>query len=104
MKTETRISVDVGGTFTDVVRLETSSGDIRFEKVPTTPAAPRQGVLHAFEKVGTSIAEVSMFNHGTTLGLNSLLTRTGARIDVIASPGLRDVNPPGWTASSVTYD
>jgi len=104
MKTETRISVDVGGTFTDVVRLDPSSGDIRFEKVPTTPAAPRQGVLHAFEKVGTSIAEVSMFNHGTTLGLNSLLTRTGARIAVIATQGFRDVYLLGRAGSRVMYD
>ncbi len=47
-----RVSVDVGGTFTDVIVLDEESGNIELEKVATTPANPAQGVLDAFKKVG----------------------------------------------------
>ena len=72
-----RIAIDVGGTFTDVVRLD-SDGGLRFEKVPTTPAEPTHGVLAAFDRAEAPLDDTSMFTHGTTLGLNALLTRTGA--------------------------
>ncbi|GAB3473484.1 hydantoinase/oxoprolinase family protein [Nocardiopsis coralliicola] len=104
MKAGTRISVDVGGTFTDVVRLDPATGALRFEKVPTTPEAPKQGVLNAFGKAETGIREVETFNHGSTLGLNSLLTRTGARIAVIGTQGFRDVYLLGRAGSPVMYD
>ncbi|WP_291798188.1 hydantoinase/oxoprolinase family protein [Brevibacterium sp.] len=104
MQSGTRISVDVGGTFTDVVRLDPASGALRFEKVPTTPQAPKRGVLHAFGKVEAPIDQVSTFNHGSTLGLNSLLTRTGARIAVIGTQGFRDVYLLGRAGSRVMYD
>lgn len=104
MKSGNRISIDVGGTFTDVVKLDPASGTLQFEKVPTTPSAPKQGVLHAFDKVRTSIRDVGVFNHGSTLGLNSLLTRTGARIAVIGTEGFRDVYLLGRAGSRVMYD
>lgn len=104
MKPGTRISVDVGGTFTDVVRLDPDTGVLRFEKVPTTPESPKKGVLNAFYKVDAPIDEVVTFNHGSTLGLNSLLTRTGARIAVIGTEGFRDVFLLGRAGSRVMYD
>lgn len=104
MKAGTRISVDVGGTFTDVVRLDPATGALRFEKVPTTPQAPKKGVLNAFDKAETAIHEVETFNHGSTLGLNSLLTRTGARIAVVGTQGFRDVYLLGRAGSRVMYD
>ena len=99
-----RIAVDVGGTFTDVVKLVPETGELRFEKVPTTPAEPTAGVLAAFDKAEADPAQVSMFNHGSTLGLNSLLTRTGARIATIATRGFRDVYLLGRTDRRVMYD
>lgn len=104
MKPGTRISVDVGGTFTDVVRLDPDTGVLRFEKVPTTPESPKKGVLNAFYKVDAPIDEVVTFNHGSTLGLNSLLTRTGAKIAVIGTEGFRDVFLLGRAGSRVMYD
>lgn len=104
MQSGKRISVDVGGTFTDVVRLDPDTGSMRFEKVATTPNSPKTGVLNAFDKVQTRIDEVDMFNHGSTLGLNSLLTRTGARIAVIGTEGFRDVYLLGRAGSRVMYD
>ncbi len=104
MSENVRIAVDVGGTFTDVVKLVPETGELRFEKVPTTPNEPTAGVLAAFDKADADPAQVSMFNHGSTLGLNSLLTRTGARIATIATRGFRDVYLLGRTDRRVMYD
>ncbi|WCD91630.1 hydantoinase/oxoprolinase family protein [Microbacterium sp. nov. GSS16] len=104
MSENVRIAIDVGGTFTDVVKLVPDTGELRFEKVPTTPSEPTAGVLAAFEKADADPAQVSTFNHGSTLGLNSLLTRTGARIATIATRGFRDVYLLGRTDRRVMYD
>lgn len=104
MSQRSRVAVDVGGTFTDVVTLRPETGEFRFEKVPTTPAAPTDGVLSAFERAEVAEPDVAMFNHGTTLGLNSLLTRSGARTAVIGTRGFRDVYLLGRTDRRVMYD
>ena len=98
-----RIAIDVGGTFTDVVRLD-PDGALRYEKVPTTPAEPTRGVLAAFDRAEAPLDDTSMFTHGTTLGLNALLTRTGARTAVVATKGFRDVYLLGRTAREGNYD
>lgn len=99
-----RIAIDVGGTFTDVVRHDPTSGGLRFEKVPTTPTEPQVGVLDGFAKVESDLSRVSHFNHGTTLGLNALLTRTGARVALVSTRGFRDVYLLGRTNRPVMYD
>jgi N-methylhydantoinase A/oxoprolinase/acetone carboxylase beta subunit len=76
MNGTSRLAIDVGGTFTDVVELR--AGRLRFDKVPTTPQAPTEGVLNAVDVAEAGAAGVTMFTHGTTLGLNALLTRIGA--------------------------
>jgi N-methylhydantoinase A len=89
----TRIGVDVGGTFTDIIFYDDQTGEIRVGKEPTTPAAPQDGVLNAVgaavpqERIGTA----EYFLHGTTVGLNSLLTRTGAVVGLLATRGFRDI-------------
>lgn len=104
MSSRTRVAIDVGGTFTDVVKLTPSDGTLRFEKVATTPSAPTEGVLAAFAKAEAAMPDVTMFNHGTTLGLNALLTRTGARIAIVSTRGFRDVYLLGRTDRKVMYD
>ncbi|WP_109472009.1 hydantoinase/oxoprolinase family protein [Ornithinimicrobium cavernae] len=104
MDRTTRIAVDVGGTFTDVVKLDPGTGELVFDKVSTTPQAPTEGVLSSFDKAGAPVHEVAMFTHGTTLGLNALLTRNGARIAVIGTKGFRDVYLLGRTDRRVNYD
>jgi N-methylhydantoinase A len=98
-----RIAVDVGGTFTDVVRLD-PDGVLRFEKVPTTPAEPTRGVVASFERAEAPLDDTSMFTHGTTLGLNALLTRTGAPTAVVGTKGFRDVYLLGRTAREGNYN
>ena len=104
MSRTSRVAIDVGGTFTDVVELLPESGQLRFDKVPTTPAEPTAGVMAAFGVTDSELADVTMFTHGTTLGLNALLTRKGARAAVIATLGFRDVYLLGRTDRRTNYD
>ncbi|MFI5894905.1 hydantoinase/oxoprolinase family protein [Actinoplanes sp. NPDC051513] len=104
MTSISRVAIDVGGTFTDVVELSPATGEIRFGKVPTTPAQPTAGVLDAFGTTRAPMAQVGMFTHGTTLGLNALLTRTGARTAVVGTAGFRDVYLLGRTDRRTNYD
>jgi len=99
-----RVAIDVGGTFTDVVELLPASGELRFDKVPTTPSAPTAGVMDAFGVTQSDLSDVTMFTHGTTLGLNALLTRNGARTAVIGTLGFRDVYLLGRTDRRTNYD
>lgn len=101
--TSNRLAVDVGGTFTDVVSLD-GDGTLRFEKVPTTPDEPTRGVIESFARAEVQLNDASTFTHGTTLGLNALLTRTGARTAVVATKGFRDVYLLGRTAREGNYN
>ena len=99
-----RISVDIGGTFTDVIVLDEESGSLRLEKVETTPNNPADGVLAGFSKAKAEIGKTDYFVHGTTLGINALLTRTGARVAIVTTAGFRDVYLLGRTSREPMYD
>ena len=77
----TRIGVDVGGTFTDLIFYDDESGEVRVGKEPTTPARRRRAWSRRSrarvpqERVGAT----EYFLHGTTVGLNALLERTRRR-------------------------
>jgi N-methylhydantoinase A len=99
-----RIAVDVGGTFTDVIVLDEETNTLRLEKVETTPQDPATGVLQSFEKANARLYDIDYFVHGTTLGLNALLTRTGARVAIVTTKGFRDIYELGRTARDPMYD
>ncbi len=112
-----RISVDVAGpglegrrhhspsgTFTDVIVLDEETSRLRLEKVETTPRNPASGVLAGFRKAGADLAAIDYFVHGTTLGANALLTRTGARVAIVTTKGFRDVYELGRTDRLPMYD
>ncbi|MCY4086497.1 MAG: hydantoinase/oxoprolinase family protein [Actinomycetia bacterium] len=84
-------AVDVGGTFTDIVVLDETLGEVTFTKSPTTPAQPSAGVLNAIHKSDLSLTEAETFFHGTTLGINTMLEHKGARTGLITTEGFRDV-------------
>lgn len=104
MRQGTRVAIDVGGTFTDVVTLKEGTGSIAFDKVPTTPTDPHRGVLDGFAATGEPLENISTFVHGTTLGLNALLTRRGAKTGIVTTEGFRDVYLLGRTARLPMYD
>lgn len=89
----TRIGVDIGGTFTDLVYFDEATGRTVEGKVPTVPSAPEEGVAHAIcDHVPQDIiTSAAYFLHGTTVGLNALLERRGAKVGLITTQGFRDV-------------
>ena len=89
----TRIGVDIGGTFTDLLFYNDQTSDMLVAKVPTTPASPEQGCVQAVtDSVNVDeLLQTQYFLHGTTVGLNSLLERKGARVGLLATRGFRDI-------------
>ena len=89
----TRIGVDIGGTFTDLVYYDEASGETVEGKVLTVPNAPEEGVVEAVRKhVPKAVIEnAEFFLHGTTVGLNALLERRGAKVGLLTTDGFRDV-------------
>lgn len=77
---------------------------LQLEKVETTPQDPARGVLHSFEKANAKLSNIDYFVHGTTLGLNALLTRTGARVAIVTTKGFRDIYELGRTSRDMMYD
>lgn len=87
-----RFSVDTGGTFTDIVILNENTGELSFDKAPTTPENTLVGVLNIINKAKLDLACVErFFVHGSTTAINALLERKGARTAFIATRGFRDV-------------
>lgn len=87
-----RIGVDVGGTFTDLIFVDEESGEVRVGKELSTPEAPERAVLTVVDGVvGDKLRECRYFLHGTTVGLNALLERKGAKVGLLATKGFRDV-------------
>ncbi|HID63008.1 MAG TPA: hydantoinase/oxoprolinase family protein, partial [Anaerolineae bacterium] len=90
-----RISIDVGGTFTDVVLIDDATGQIHYTKVLTTHKNLAEGVIAGIERilkmVATSFDQVDYLVHGTTIGTNALIERKGARTGLLTTEGMRDI-------------
>jgi N-methylhydantoinase A len=91
----TRIGVDIGGTFTDVVMVDEATGEVRVAKVPTVPADPSEGFMNGldqgFTRFGVDPASVGFTVHGTTVATNTIIQGKGARAGLITSDGFSDV-------------
>ena len=93
-----RIGVDVGGTFTDLVAVN-DAGRAVFQKVPSTPDDPSQGVLDGLAGLAQTLgidraallAETERIVHGTTVATNALSERKRARVGLLTTEGHRDV-------------
>src|SRR5262245_14255120 len=103
-----RIGVDIGGTFTDVVLVDETSGQMGVVKVPTTPRDFAQGVLDALDSAtrsrGVAPAEVTWLAHATTVVTNALLEGKGARTALVTTRGMRDVLELRRSARASLYD
>jgi N-methylhydantoinase A len=81
------LGVDVGGTFTDCIRM--NQGEITLAKIPTTQADPAAGVIRLLGEMDPgAVADVV---HGTTVATNLLLERKGARTAFVTTAGFRDL-------------
>jgi N-methylhydantoinase A len=85
------VAVDIGGTFTDLVAFDPEFKKVIYAKSPTTYGNFVEGIFKCFEHAGIGPGEVDLLNHGTTLVINSLIQRQGARTALITTKGFRDV-------------
>jgi len=85
------IGVDVGGTNTDLVFVDTETNELRVAKVPSTPANQADGLMHGIDNLGVPLKDVDLLIHGTTVATNAVIERKGARCGLITTKGFRDV-------------
>lgn len=90
-----RLGVDVGGTFTDLLLVDESSGQTYTAKVPSTPEDSSIGVLDGINRIceesSIDLTKVSQVMHGTTVATNAVLTGKGAKVGLITTKGYRQV-------------
>lgn len=86
-----RVSADIGGTFTDLVFQDAETGRCEAYKVLSTPQNPALAVIEGLDKALPEGAGVAFFIHGTTVGLNAVLTRRGAKVALLTTKNYRDV-------------
>lgn len=85
-----RVATDIGGTFTDLVYVD-EKGRVGIEKSHTTPPHFEKGVMDVLNKAKVDTEKISMFIHGTTVIINALTERKGAKVGLITTKGFRDV-------------
>ncbi|ELZ98037.1 N-methylhydaintoinase A [Haloferax mucosum ATCC BAA-1512] len=106
MADETRLGVDVGGTFTDVALL-TRDDELVTAKVPSTDdqsVGVIEGIEKACAEAGISPADVDAFTHAMTVSVNALLEDDGAKTALVTTAGFRDVLEIGRQARPDLYD
>src|SRR6266700_516082 len=103
-----RIGVDIGGTFPDLVWVDDATGAVKVGKLLTTPKDPsqavEQGVVTLLADAGGAAAEVRSVIHGTTLATNALIERKGARTGLLTTAGFRDAVEIGHEGRYDMYD
>ncbi|WP_254532290.1 hydantoinase/oxoprolinase family protein [Natrinema gelatinilyticum] len=89
------LGVDVGGTFTDVIVFDEDTHELTIDKVLSTPANPSEGVIdgvgEAVNKADTTVSDLNLLFHGTTVVTNMLLEETGSRVGLLTSDGHEDI-------------
>ena len=93
-----QVGVDIGGTFTDCVVID-SAGHLVAAKSPSTPPNFAQGMLNAMTIAGENLglpfeefcSKISLLTHGTTVGTNTLIQRRGAKVGLLTTKGHEDI-------------
>ena len=83
------VGIDIGGTFTDLVGYQ--DGVIITSKCSTVPADPTEGAAHALRLARCDIAAMEELLHGSTIAINTVLEKKGARTALVTTEGFRDV-------------
>lgn len=86
-----RIAVDIGGTFTDLAAFDETTGRLLFGKALSTHDDLPRGIQNTLDGAGVLCSEASLFLHGSTIAINTLLERTGARTALLITEGFRDI-------------
>jgi len=103
---ETRVGVDIGGTFTDLVMVR--DGRVDVTKTPSTPAAPERGVVDGLRRLREAknlrFDAVDFLAHGTTVATNAVLEGEWADTALVTTEGFRDALEVGRQARPDIYD
>ena len=85
------VAVDIGGTFTDLIGFDDEAGRFLQAKSLTTPADLGQGVIDCIAKSGIAAPAIDELIHGSTIAINTLIERKGAKTGLVVTRGTRDV-------------
>ncbi len=103
-----RLGCDIGGTFTDFVLLNDQTGELKIYKCLTTPQDPSDAVEHGIRQMEIPtpgfVEKLDEVIHGTTLVINSIIERKGAKTGLITTKGFRDVLEIGRGIRYAPYD
>ncbi|WP_148136641.1 hydantoinase/oxoprolinase family protein [Candidatus Formimonas warabiya] len=99
-----RVSVDIGGTFTDLVFYNMETGAYKAGKTLTTPKDLSEAVVKGLDSEIASYGDIDFFVHGTTSGLNAFLERKGVKVALITTKGFGDVYEIGRGNRPEMYD
>ena len=89
--THHRIAIDTGGTFTDVLSWDSRTNAVTTRKVPSTPAHPEEAFLEGIRSLDVAPETLGFLGHGSTVAINTLVQRTGAKTGLLTTAGFRDV-------------
>ena len=103
-----RIGIDVGGTFTDFVLANMTTGELTRYKEPSVPADPsmsvRRGLPPLIEQAGIATDDIELIVHGTTLLVNAIIQRRGAKVALVVTKGHRGILEIGRMSLENSYD
>jgi N-methylhydantoinase A len=99
-----RLSADVGGTFTDVAAFDEATGALRLGKTLTTPRRLVDGIENGVGKAGSQFSAARLFLHGTTVAINTILERSGAKCALLTTQGFRDIYEIGRVNRPESYN
>jgi len=103
-----RLGCDIGGTFTDFVMVNDDTGEFQINKCLTTPGDPSEaveaGIRELLDRTPGFMPYIGEFIHGTTLVINAIIERKGAKTGLITTRGFRDVLELGRELRYDAYD
>ncbi len=85
------VAIDIGGTFTDLIGFDAEQNRFIEAKSLTTPAQLTRGIIDCIRKSGLDAGAIDELIHGSTIAINTLIERKGARTGLIVTRGTRDV-------------
>src|SRR5215472_124134 len=86
-----RLAADIGGTFTDIAAFDERTGKLTFGKALSTPQRLVEGIDAGVAKAGSDYKSAGLFLHGSTIAINTILQRTGAKTALLITEGFRDI-------------
>jgi N-methylhydantoinase A len=95
MDRKLHVTIDIGGTFTDLVAYDEATDETLLAKAPSTPPLFIDGVMAALETAGIGPAEIVHLRHGSTIATNAIIERRAAKTGLLTTRGMRDVLSAG---------